>query len=68
MGSSSYDEWYRFVNKELPSLSIIPSHEKEDLHSKVIFRMIADNYVSIMFLYLKFNYYGPPELTAGVQY
>ena len=40
---------------------------KEYFDSKVRFKIISNNYVSIMFLYLTFNEYGFTEEISNIQ-
>ena len=54
---SSHVEWSKVVHKEQPTYNVRSSYEI-CFDSKVRFRMIAKNYVSIMFLYLQFIDYG----------
>ena len=53
--SSWYDDLYKLVHT---ALNTSWYYQKEDLYSKVRFRMISNNYVGIMVLHPLLNDYG----------
>ena len=66
-GFSSHVEWSKVVHKEHPIFNVRSSYEKEDFESQARFRMIANNYIRIMFLYLPFNECGYPRERSNIQ-
>ena len=56
------------VYKEQPTFNVSSSYEKKDLYSEVRLRIIDNNFIIIMVLYLPLNNYDFNEVIVDIKW